>query len=175
MMRPVHGIVVLAFVACLAPARGGAQAKPATSPPAGKAKPTQTAAKKPAASSACRVEGVWDLVSVTDSGKARDLAGYRQRKIVGMGHFMWIGADPKRDTIGLHTLTDSLRYSRVQGGYGTYALNGNKYTEHLDIFMIPTMEGQAFPATCRTEGDRWYHSYPPDSAKQTVELWKRVP
>jgi hypothetical protein len=120
------------------------------------------------------VEGVWELESVSDGGRARALNGYRQRKILSQGHYMWLGADAKRDTIALRTLTDSLRASRVEGGTGTYSLSGNTYTEQLTIFVVPTMEGQAFPATCRTEGDRWYHTFPPDSTQQTVEVWRRI-
>jgi hypothetical protein len=121
------------------------------------------------------VEGVWELVSTTTAaGQDQPLNGYRQRKMLSRGHFMWLGADAKRDTIGLRTLTDSLRTYQMSGGTGTYALAGNTYTEHLDLFVVPTMEGQSFPALCRTAGNRWYHSYPPDSARKTVEEWRRI-
>ena len=113
------------------------------------------------------------------------MKGYRQMKIVSRGHFMWLGADAKRDTITRRTPADSLRATETAGGAGTYTLNGNTYTEHLTIFVEPTMEGQEFPATCRTEGDRWYHTYPPaatavqaaSNASQTpptVEVWRRI-
>src|SRR5438067_1368256 len=174
-MRQVQAIAALALVTCVLPARSVAQAAPATGAKPGKIVTQKTNGAKSRAKS-CQVEGVWELVSTTTTdGQDRRLAnGYRQRKMVSRGHFMWIGADAKRDTIGLHTLSDSLRSTQVSGGTGTYTLNGNNYTEHLEIFLVPTMEGQSFPATCRMEGDRWYHSYPPDSAKKTVEVWRRI-
>ena len=180
-MRPACGIVTLALLACLLPAPTRAQATPTTpgrQPPA--PRPTTGARTTPGA---CQVEGVWGLVSVTEDGKDRPLRGYRQRKIVARGHFMWIGVDARRDTITIRTAADSLRARQVSGGTGTYSLAGNTYTEHIDYFVLPMMEGQDFPATCRTEGDRWYHTFPTnagtpgaatDPKRLTTEVWRRI-
>jgi hypothetical protein len=170
-MRHIRQIAKLAFVACFLPASAIAQRSAAGTK---QEKAAQTGGAKSRAKS-CDVEGVWELVSTTTAaGQNQPLNGYRQRKMLSRGHFMWLGANAKRDTIGLHTPSDSLRAYQVSGGTGTYALTGTTYTEHLDIFVVPTMEGQSFPAICRTAGDRWYHSYPPDSARKTVEVWRRT-
>lgn len=170
-MCQVQRIAALAFVACLLPASAIAQAR------ATEANPKKAARTSSAATSrtkSCDVDGVWELVSTNAAGQDQPLNGFRQRKIVSRGHFMWLGAAAKRDTIALHTLVDTLRSNQVSGGTGTYTLAGNTYTEHLDVFVAPALEGQSWPATCRTAGDRWYHTYPPDSARKTTEEWRRI-
>lgn len=168
-MRPALGIAALALVTCLPLTRARAQVRTATAP----------AAK----TATCQIEGVWGLVSVTEDGQDRPLRGFRERKIVARGHFMWLGSDARRDTIPLRTAADSLRARQVSGGTGTYSLAGNTYTEHLDYFVLPNLEGTDFPATCRTEGDRWYHSYPMNAAsgmatsgpqRMKTEAWRRI-
>jgi hypothetical protein len=185
-MRHAHGTAALTFAACLLPASLHAQASPSAGgrpggTPAGAAVGTAAARARPAA---CQLEGVWELVSATQGAESRPMQGYRQMKIVSRGHYMWLGAEARRDTITLRTLADSLRAFQTPGGAGTYTLEGNTYTEHLALFVDPTMQGKPFPATCRTEGDRWYHTYPPPGTAQaastgprqppTVEVWRRV-
>jgi hypothetical protein len=131
----------------------------------------------------CRVEGTWDLVSVTVDGKDEPLAGYQQRKVVGGGRFMWLGQAARRDTLPMRTALDSMRATSMAGGAGTFTLVGNAYTEKLDYFLDPSLLGHSMRATCRTEGDRWTHSFttPFDTVtskaprQQVVELWRRVP
>ncbi len=136
---------------------------------------------------ACHVEGIWDLTSVAVNGKDQPLQGRRERKFVDRGHFMWISESgrstmvPVRAT-GAGTSTDSTRTTPITGGSGTYSLAGNVYTEHLEYFFDPRRERQSLLATCRTEGDRWYHTYswPDDPATangrppETTEVWRRV-
>jgi hypothetical protein len=176
-MRPACGIAAFALVACLLPAPVRAQV-PTTTPGSQPGTPKPPAAARPRPAATCQVEGVWGLVSVTEDGQEQPHRGYRQRKIVARGHFMWIGVDARRDTITIRTTSDSLRARQVSGGTGTYSLAGNTYTEHLDYFFLPRMEGQDFPATCRTEGDRWFHTYPMDansgSKRMKVEVWRRI-
>ena len=161
-MRPAHGIAALTFAACLLPAPLRAQAKPGAP--------------------ACRVEGVWELVSTTYNGQEMPRPGYSQRKVVARGHFMWLGEDAGRDTIPLRTASDSLRAFRVAGGAGTYTLAGNVYTERLEYFYDGRLVGHSVQATCRTEGDRWYHSFTPptmstagsEPSARLEEVWRRI-
>ncbi|MGZ8377679.1 MAG: hypothetical protein ACXW0Z_10620 [Gemmatirosa sp.] len=177
-MRPAHALAVLTFAACLLPVRLCGQGAPSTG---GAPVVSMRQAPTNARPAACQVEGVWELVSATDGGQERPLRGYRQRKIVSRGHFMWLGADARRDTITLRTSSDSLRAAQVFGGAGTYTLEGNTYTERLELFFDATGEGRTLPATCRTVGDRWYHSFPVadgDAARSgmppAVEVWRRL-
>jgi hypothetical protein len=178
-MRHAPRIAALALAACLVPA-----CLPAQAAPAGGDRPGGAARRAAArgGGAACRLEGVWELVSVADSGRPREMRGYRQRKIVGQGHFMWLGEPARRDTVVARTAADTLRRYQMSGGSGTYTLAGNTYTELLDYFVDPTMKGQRFPALCRVEGDRWFHTYPPPTGASaangdpavTVEVWRRI-
>lgn len=141
--------------------------------------PARVATAQPA----CRIEGTWELVSVTVDGKEEPLAGYQQRKVVGGGRFMWLGQAARRDTLPMRTAFDSLRATSMAGGAGTFTLLGNTYTEKLEYFVDPSLLGRSMRATCRTEGDRWIHSFtvPIDTLaskaprQQVVEVWRRLP
>lgn len=131
----------------------------------------------------CRVQGVWEMEAVTNNGKDQPLNGARQVKIVTRRHFMWVGQDARRDTLPLKTQADTLRRNTIGGGAGTYSVTGNAYVEQIDVFNDPSWLGKPWKATCRVEGDRWYHSYPfpqdsagvpRDSIAHIVEVWRRV-
>jgi hypothetical protein len=130
----------------------------------------------------CPVRGVWELVSVSENGKDQPLGGYRQRKIVTDRHFMWMGQAARRDTLPLRTQLDTLRAYQTPGGAGTYTTSGTTYIEHIDFFVIPSWVGTSFRATCRVEGDRWYHSFTtpndttaaPGPYQHIIEVWRRV-
>ena len=151
------------------------------------ARPAAPRAGAPPAAGACRLEGIWDLASVSVNGKDQPLQGRRERKFVDRGHFMWISEPARSTAVGVRAVAgrgsgDSTRTTPITGGAGTYALAGNVYTEHLEYFFDPRRERQSLLATCRTEGDRWYHTYswPDDPATangqppQTTEVWRRV-
>jgi len=131
----------------------------------------------------CPVRGVWELVSVTNNGKDQPLNGARQVKIVTQRHWMWVGQDARRDTLPLKTLVDTLRRNSIGGGAGTYTATANAYVENIEVFADPTWLGKRWQATCRVEGNRWYHSYPfpqdstgvaRDSIAHIVEVWRKV-
>jgi hypothetical protein len=130
----------------------------------------------------CRLRGVWELVSVTTDGKDQPLNGYKGMKMLSEKHFMFVGQAARRDTLPLRTELDTLRAYQIPGGAGTYTTSGNRYIERLDYFVIPSWIGTSFTATCRVEGDRWYHSFtdPNDTTtarspvQHIVEVWRRV-
>ena len=71
----------------------------------------------------------------------------------------------------------------MAGGSARYSLAGNSYTERIDYFFDPSVLGKDFKATCRTEGDRWFHSHSASEAGDTatgaagitvVEEWRRI-
>jgi hypothetical protein len=172
MMTPISRLAALALAAsCLLPAATRGQVRT----------PSQ-AAPRTAATTPCRVDGVWELVSVSEDGKERALSGYQQRKILSRGHFMWLGQAARRDTIVMRTVADTLRATQVLGGSGTYSVNGDNYTERLDYFFDPHGIGQTLAAKCRVEGDLWYHSFDTpfgteagsQPKRHVVEVWRRV-
>ena len=131
---------------------------------------------------ACQVRGVWALVSVSQDGKDQPLAGSRTMKVLTDRHFMFVGQAAMRDTLPLKTPVDTLRAYQITGGAGTYTTSGTTYIEHLDIFVIPSWIGTSFKATCRIEGDLWYHSFTepndttagPGPYQHFIEVWRRL-
>ena len=130
----------------------------------------------------CQVRGVWELVSVSRNGKGQPLAGYRGMKVLTDRHFMFVGQAAKRDTLPLKTETDTLRAYQMSGGAGTYTTSGTTYTEHIEIFVIPSWIGTSFRARCRIEGGLWYHSFTdpndttagPGPYQHFIEVWRRL-
>ncbi len=139
-----------------------------------------------AAPPACRVQGVWERVATIQAGKRQEITGARQTKIVTKKHFMWLTAATRRDTLPLRTVLDSARFSAIAGGSGTYEVVGHKYTEHIDLFVDPRLEGKSLTTSCRIDGNRWYHTYLESdidtplagagrmSTDSTTEIWRRV-
>ena len=130
----------------------------------------------------CQVRGVWELVSVSRNGKDQPLAGYRGMKVLTDRHFMFVGQAAKRDTLPLKTEMDTLRAYQMSGGAGTYTTSGTTYTEHIEIFVIPSWIGTSFRARCRIEGGLWYHSFTdpndttagPGPYQHFIEVWRRL-
>lgn len=130
----------------------------------------------------CQVRGVWELVSVSQNGKDQPLAGSRAMKVLTDRHFMFVGQAGRRDTLPLKTAMDTLRAYQISGGAGTYTTSATTYIEHLDLFVIPSWIGTSFRATCRIEGDLWYHSFTepndttagPGPYQHFIEVWRRL-
>jgi hypothetical protein len=83
-----------------------------------------------ASHAACQVEGVWEQVSVTFDGREMGPVPRPPRKIVARGHWIWIGADARRDTLPLRTAADSLRATQIFGGAGTYTTTDSLHAAH---------------------------------------------
>lgn len=131
---------------------------------------------------ACRVQGVWERVATMQAHKRTEFSGARQRKVVTKTNYLWLEEEARRDTLPLRTAADTARFYAMSGGSGTYQVVGNQYTEHLDLFVDPKFEGKTFTASCRVEGNTWYHSYLASSLgdttragrDSTTEVWRRV-
>ena len=133
------------------------------------------------AQTACRLEGVWQLVSGKANGQAYP-ASTRSIKIITKGHFAVL-SEETRGVKELKTAADSLQAFRTMGaGGGTYRLQGTTYTETLDYFADPAYAGRSVSFTCRTEGDRFFQtgSFPVFENGTKVrdikleEVWRRI-
>lgn len=130
----------------------------------------------------CPLRGVWQIASLTIDGKETPTPWPNQRKLLTQRYFMWMGHQAHRDTLPLKTRADTLWMYSISGGGGTYTTNGNTYVEHIDMENDPSWLGTSFKATCRVEGNLWYHGFtiPNDTTKATgpvlhfVEVWRRV-
>src|SRR5437868_827329 len=132
---------------------------------------------------ACRLPGVWVRVASIQSGKRTQFSGGTQRKVLTNKNFMWVFLESRRDTLPLKTVADSARYYGMSGGTGRYEVVGSKYIEHLDLFVDPKFEGKTLTASCRVEGNTWYHTFLPSDIGDTTlvgrrdslsEVWRRV-
>lgn len=134
------------------------------------------------AAPACRVQGVWERVSTRQSGKTTAFVGARQLKVVTKRNYMWLEEETRRDTLPLRTVSDTARYYGMSGGSGRYEVVGNKYIEHLDLFVDPKFEGKTFTSSCRVDGNTWYHSFLASDLGDTTragrdtttEVWRRI-
>jgi len=133
------------------------------------------------AQSACRLEGVWQLVSGKADGQAYP-ASVRSIKIITKSHFAFLNEEA-RGVKELKTAADSLQAFRTMAaGGGTYKVQGTTYTETLDYFADPAYTGLSVAFTCRTEGDRFfqYGSFPVFANGKKVrdvkldEVWRRI-
>jgi hypothetical protein len=98
---------------------------------------------------AINMVGTWQLVSgvtitkgvsaVTDYSK-----GTRMIKIINGTHFAFLKHD-------LNSPKDSTNH--FDAGGGSYTLNGNQYTEHLDYYSDKNWENKAFNFTVEIKND----------------------
>jgi hypothetical protein len=133
---------------------------------------------------ACNVQGVWERVATVTGGKRTEFTGAKQRKIVTKKHFMWLVSASRRDTLPLRTALDSAVFMQTGGGYGTYSVKGGKYTESIDLFVDPRLEGKSLTSSCRVQGNQWFHTFLPGDIDllapgapvpdSSTEIWRRV-
>ena len=129
----------------------------------------------------CQPQGVWFLESGTADGESYP-EGWRQMKIITKEHFAFVG-ELERGVTDLVSVADSLQAFRTMfSGGGTYSVQGDIYTEHLEYFRDPAYIGQSVSFNCRVEGDVFYQTgmLPLIRSGETVreikleEVWKRV-
>ena len=134
---------------------------------------------------ACKVQGVWEMVASVQAGKRTEFTGAQERKLVTKKHWMWLSAATRRDTLPLKTPLDTANYYAINGGFGTYDVSGHRYTEHIDVFVAPALQGKSLTASCRVEGKQWFHTFlasdlatqpaaTPASRDSITEIWRRV-
>jgi hypothetical protein len=106
-----------------------------------------------------QLDGVWELVSGQPLPQ-----GARDIKIISGGHFMFAAYD-----------TGNGRPLYAAGG--TYILNGNSYTEHMDFAsdVIATgLVGKDQQFTVNVDGDTFTQTGTLSNGKPLAEVWKRV-
>ncbi|MDB5015463.1 MAG: hypothetical protein JWQ84_295 [Mucilaginibacter sp.] len=95
------------------------------------------------------VNGTWQLASGTTITRGvSTFTDYtktqRMIKIINDSHFAFLQHR-------LNTPKDSS--NKFDAGGGSYTLNGNKYTEHLDYYSDKNWEGKSFDFTVTVKGD----------------------
>ena len=104
------------------------------------------------------LEGTWELVDAkyTPADPTFSLSSYRQIKILTNTH--WVFLSQERSAPKLTTGSDAelLAASKTfSAGGGTYALQGDAYTEHVEFFITPNFVGASLKFKIKWEGDEW--------------------
>jgi hypothetical protein len=113
-----------------------------------------------------RLEGVWRIVSINGNrpGGTFVKPPYDEYKIMTAGHYLWLSFNPDTGKV-------------LRSGGGTYALDGDKYTAHVDYSNaddLRSVVGLEYEGTCRLDGKRWYHYGTMTNGAGFDELWERV-
>ena len=105
------------------------------------------------------LDGTWELHSGQPLPR-----GARDIKIISEGHFIFVAYDMAKGK-PLYT------------GGGTYILDGNSYTEHLDFAseeISAGIVGKDQPFTVKVDGDTFIQTGTLSNGKALSETWKRV-
>jgi len=85
----------------------------------------------------------------------------------------------------LETALDTANYYSINGGAGTYDVSDHRYTEHIEFFVDPKLQGKSLTASCRIVGNQWFHTFlasdlstgpsaTPMSRDSVTEIFRRV-
>jgi hypothetical protein len=112
------------------------------------------------------LEGVWRIVSIDGNrpGGTFVKPPYDEYKIMTAGHYLWLSFDPGTGKV-------------LRSGGGTYTLDGEDYTAHVDYSNAEDLRGvagQEYKGKCRLDGKRWYHYGHMTNGAVFDELWERV-
>ncbi|MHA2329925.1 MAG: hypothetical protein ACXACR_15515 [Candidatus Hodarchaeales archaeon] len=90
------------------------------------------------------IEGTWELISAKYSDPDTTYLWPedhdRQIKMISRTHMVWISQDTSREDV-------------YGFGGGKYTLNGDNYTEHIEMFIESTWVGKSIPYKIKIEGD----------------------
>ena len=134
-----------------------------------------------AAHAACKVEGVWEQVTLIWDGRVMPPHSRPLRKLVFRGHWIELGIEANRDKLTQQTELDKLRAMQTFGGAGTYTTTDRTFTQHIDYFSLPGAEGTTLTGPCQTNGKLWRYSFSTvgvpaleGTAKRVTEVFRRV-
>lgn len=129
-----------------------------------------------------QLEGTWDLVEAKCSPPDPNFnfADWHQIKILTKTH--WAFLSEKRVAPKMTSATNDAELiaaaKAFAAGGGTYTLDGDTYTEHIDFFNTPNYVGTSVQWKVRWEGDEWIQTgtLPVKTlglGDQDVELYER--
>jgi len=107
-----------------------------------------------------RVEGAWELVTVKETSPDTTIdyskTGLRQIKIITKTHFAFLNQKTGDEKFTGEGTDEQLlkRAKTFYAGGGTYSLDGDSYTEHIEFFSNPNFVGMSIPFKIKIEGDR---------------------
>jgi len=101
------------------------------------------------------LEGTWELVAVKNVPANPDfsLAKTHQIKIITKTHFAFLSQDRLPAKPSAEALAAAAK--SFSAGGGTYKLEGDSYTEHIEFFAVPKFVGTSITFKVKWEGDEW--------------------
>ena len=106
------------------------------------------------------LEGAWELVEAKNVPADPDfsLTKTHQIKILTKTHFAFMSQDrlPAKTKPTAAELTAAAK--SFSAGGGTYKLEGDAYTEHIEFFAVPKFVGASITFKIKWEGDEWIQS-----------------
>jgi len=106
-----------------------------------------------------KIEGQWEL----SSGETLP-SGWKEIKLISGGHFIWVAYDAEKKRTG------------YTGG-GTYKIDGDHYTEHVEFMTVDGGEaliGKDQSFTVKWEGTNLVITGTLSSGDKLTETWKRA-
>jgi len=103
-------------------------------------------------------EGTWELVDAkyTPADPTFTLSSYRQIKILTKTHWVYLSQEHSAPKLTTGSDAELLAASKAfSAGGGTYTLDGDRYTEHVEFFSAPNFVGASLKFKIRWEGDEW--------------------
>ncbi len=104
------------------------------------------------------LEGTWELVEAryTPADPGFSLAKQRQIKILNKTHWAFLSQDrsPALPASG-GDAGQSAAAPGFSAGGGTYQLDGDTYTEHIEFFVVPKYVGTSITFKVKWDGDEW--------------------
>jgi hypothetical protein len=107
---------------------------------------------------ASALEGAWELIDAkyTPADPTFSLSSYRQIKILTKTHWAFLSQERSAQKMTSGSDAELLAAAKTfSAGGGTYILEGDTYTEHVEFFGIPNFVGTALKFKIKWEGDEW--------------------
>ena len=104
------------------------------------------------------LEGAWELVDAkyTPADPAISLSRYRQIKILTGTHWAFLSQDRSAPKMTSWNDAELLAAAKTfSAGGGTYTLQGDAYTEHVEFFNTPNFVGASLKFKIKWDGDEW--------------------
>lgn len=104
---------------------------------------------------ASTLEGAWELVAAKNvpADPGFSLAKTRQIKIITKTHFAFLSQDRLPAKPSAAELAAAAK--SFSAGGGTYKLDGDSYTEHIEFFAVPKFTGTSITFKIKWVGDEW--------------------
>jgi hypothetical protein len=104
------------------------------------------------------LEGAWEMVDATytPADPTFSLSTQRQIKLLTRDHWAYLSQQKSAPKLSSGSDAELLAAAKGFGaGGGTYTLDGDNYSEHIEFFSAPNFVGATIKFKIKWEGDEW--------------------